>query len=85
MVRAACDGLKCGVALGQTCWPDDRRGGVFIHAQDPRASKPAEIGRLQRGDIEALEPLVRKYHARPVRCAYLVVHDYALALAIAQA
>ena len=42
------------------------------------------IARLQRGDIGGLEPLVRQYHARAVRCAYLVVHDHALALDIAQ-
>ena len=44
----------------------------------------AGIARLQRGDIGGLEPLVRRYHARAVRCAYLVVHDHALALDIAQ-
>jgi len=42
------------------------------------------IARLQRGDVGGLEFLVRKYHPRAVRSAYLVVHDYALALDIAQ-
>lgn len=42
------------------------------------------IARLQRGDIGGLELLVRNYHPRAVRCAYLVVHDHALALDIAQ-
>jgi RNA polymerase sigma-70 factor (ECF subfamily) len=44
----------------------------------------AAIARLQRGDIGGLEPLVRRYHPRAVRCAYLVVHEHALALDIAQ-
>jgi RNA polymerase sigma-70 factor (ECF subfamily) len=44
----------------------------------------AAIARLQRGDIGGLEQLVRTYHARAVRCAYLVVHDRTLALDIAQ-
>ncbi len=43
------------------------------------------IARMQRGDMGGLEPLVRTYHARAVRCAYLVVHDHALALDLAQA
>ena len=42
------------------------------------------IARLKRGDIGGLELLVRQYHARAVRCPYLVVHDHALALDIAQ-
>jgi RNA polymerase sigma-70 factor (ECF subfamily) len=42
------------------------------------------IARLKRGDIGGLELLVRRYHARAVRCAYLVVHEHALALDIAQ-
>ena len=44
----------------------------------------AAIARLQRGDIGGLEPLVQRYHARAVRCAYLVVHEHALALDLAQ-
>ena len=44
----------------------------------------AAIAQLQGGDVGGLEPLVRRYHARAVRCAYLVVHDHALALDIAQ-
>jgi len=42
------------------------------------------IARLQQGDISGLETLVRTYHARAVRCAFLVVHDQALALDLAQ-
>ena len=49
-----------------------------------RDDELSAIARLQRGDIGGLEPLVRKYHPRAVRCAYLVVHDHALALDIAQ-
>ena len=43
------------------------------------------VARLQRGDIGGLEPLVRAYHARAVRCAYLVVQDQAAALDLTQA
>jgi RNA polymerase sigma-70 factor (ECF subfamily) len=42
------------------------------------------IARLQQGDISGLETLVRTYQARAVRCAFLVVHDQALALDLAQ-
>ena len=48
------------------------------------ADELSAIARLQRGDIGGLEPLVRKYHPRAVRCAFLVVHDHALALDVAQ-
>jgi RNA polymerase sigma-70 factor (ECF subfamily) len=39
---------------------------------------------LQQGDIDALEPLVRKYQQRAVRAAYLIIHDHAQAEDIVQ-
>ncbi len=41
--------------------------------------------RLQRGDINGLETLVRAYQTRAVRCAFLVIQDHAMALDVAQA
>ena len=43
------------------------------------------IRRLQRGDIDGLEPLVRTYHLAAVRTAMLVLHDRELAEDVAQA
>jgi RNA polymerase sigma-70 factor (ECF subfamily) len=43
------------------------------------------IARLQAGDIGGLEVLVRRYQARAVRAAYLIVRDRALAEDLAQA
>jgi RNA polymerase sigma-70 factor, ECF subfamily len=52
----------------------------------PNDEQEAEaILRLRRGDIGGLETLVHAYHARAVRCAFLVVHDHALALDVTQA
>jgi len=52
----------------------------------PNDEQEAEaVLRLRRGDIGGLETLVRSYHARAVRCAFLVVHDQALALDVTQA
>jgi RNA polymerase sigma-70 factor, ECF subfamily len=42
------------------------------------------IDRLKKGDVGALEPLVRRYHARAGRVAYLIVRDHALAEDVAQ-
>ena len=42
------------------------------------------IRRLQAGDIRGLEALVHAYHARAVRCAFLVLQDHALALDVTQ-
>lgn len=42
------------------------------------------VERLKRGDVDGLEPLVRRHHARAVRAAYLIVRDRALAEDIAQ-
>ena len=42
------------------------------------------IGRLKKGDVGALEPLVRRYHARAGQAAYLIVRDHALAEDVAQ-
>ncbi|MDQ5850698.1 MAG: sigma-70 family RNA polymerase sigma factor [Chloroflexota bacterium] len=39
---------------------------------------------LQRGDINGLETLVRRYQLRAVRSAYLITHDHALAEDIVQ-
>jgi RNA polymerase sigma-70 factor, ECF subfamily len=43
------------------------------------------IALLQRGDISGLETLVRVFHARAVRCAYLVTQDVDTAQDVAQA
>ena len=42
------------------------------------------VDRLKEGDVGALEPLVRRYHARAGRAAYLIVRDHALAEDVAQ-
>ena len=42
------------------------------------------IERLKKGDGGALETLVRRYHARAGRAAYLIVRDHALAEDVAQ-
>ncbi len=42
------------------------------------------IMRLQRGDIDGLETLVRRYQVRAVRSAYLITHNHALAEDIVQ-
>ena len=42
------------------------------------------IDRLKEGEVDALEPLVRRYHARAGRAAYLIVRDHALAEDVAQ-
>ena len=42
------------------------------------------VERLKRGDIGGLEVLVRKYQARAVQAAYLIMRDRALAEDIAQ-
>jgi len=42
------------------------------------------IDRLKKGDVGALEALVRRYHARAGRAAYLIVRDHALAEDVAQ-
>ena len=42
------------------------------------------VERLKRGDIGGLEFLVRRYHTRAVRTAYLIVHNRASAEDIAQ-
>ena len=43
------------------------------------------IRRLQRGDLDGLETLVRLHQQRAVRAAYLIVRDAALAEDVAQA
>src|SRR5258706_77311 len=43
------------------------------------------IRRLQRGDLDGLEALVRLHQQRAVRAAYLIVRDAALAEDVAQA
>jgi RNA polymerase sigma-70 factor, ECF subfamily len=42
------------------------------------------VDRLKRGEVGALEALVRRYHARAGRTAYLIVRDHALAEDVAQ-
>ncbi len=42
------------------------------------------VARLKKGDVGALEPLVRRHHARAGRAAYLIVRDHALAEDVAQ-
>jgi RNA polymerase sigma-70 factor, ECF subfamily len=42
------------------------------------------VARLKKGDVGALEALVRRYHARAGRAAYLIVRDHALAEDVAQ-
>ncbi len=42
------------------------------------------IDRLKKGDVGALEALVRRHHARAGRTAYLSVRDHALAEDVAQ-
>ena len=44
----------------------------------------AAIVRLQQGDINGLEPLVREYQLQAVRAAYLITRDHALAEDIVQ-
>jgi RNA polymerase sigma-70 factor (ECF subfamily) len=44
----------------------------------------AAIARLREGDIDALEPLVRRYQQRAMRAAYLITRDPALAEDIVQ-
>src|SRR5215207_1963863 len=44
----------------------------------------AAVKRLKRGDIGGLELLVRRYHTRAVRAAYLIVRDHASAEVVAQ-
>jgi RNA polymerase sigma-70 factor (ECF subfamily) len=43
------------------------------------------IAQMQRGDIDGLEPLVRRYQVAAVRAAYLITRDRALAEDVAQA
>jgi RNA polymerase sigma-70 factor (ECF subfamily) len=43
------------------------------------------VARLKRRDISGLEALVRRYHARALDSAYLVLGDWALAEDVAQA
>ena len=42
------------------------------------------VDRLKRGEVGALEALVRRYHTRAGRAAYLIVRDHALAEDVAQ-
>ena len=42
------------------------------------------VDRLKKGDVGALEALVRRHHARAGRAAYLIVRDHALAEDVAQ-
>ena len=42
------------------------------------------VERLKRGDVGGLEALVRRYHTRAVRAAYLIVRDRTLAEDVAQ-
>lgn len=42
------------------------------------------IARLRQGDIDALEPLVRRYQQRAIRAAFLITRDVALAEDIVQ-
>jgi RNA polymerase sigma-70 factor, ECF subfamily len=42
------------------------------------------VDRLKRGEVGALEALVRRYYARARRAAYLIVRDHALAEDVAQ-
>ena len=42
------------------------------------------VDRLKKGDVGALEVLVRRYHTRAGRAAYLIVRDHALAEDVAQ-
>jgi RNA polymerase sigma-70 factor, ECF subfamily len=49
-----------------------------------RMEERKAVERLKRGDVGGLEVLVRRYHTRAVRAAYLVVHDRSLAEDLAQ-
>ncbi len=49
-----------------------------------RMDEREAIDRLKKGDIGALETLVRRYHARAGRAAYLIVRDHTLAEDVAQ-
>jgi RNA polymerase sigma-70 factor (ECF subfamily) len=42
------------------------------------------VDRLKRGEVGALEALVRRYHARAGQVAYLIVRDHVLAEDVAQ-
>lgn len=42
------------------------------------------ITRIKQGDLNGLEPLVRRYQAQAVQAAYLIVYDRALAEDVAQ-
>jgi RNA polymerase sigma-70 factor, ECF subfamily len=42
------------------------------------------VDRLKRGEVGALEALVRRYHARAGRTAFLILRDHALAEDVAQ-
>jgi RNA polymerase sigma-70 factor (ECF subfamily) len=44
----------------------------------------AAVERLKRGDLGGLELLMRRYHTRAVRAAYLIVRDRASAEDVAQ-
>jgi RNA polymerase sigma-70 factor (ECF subfamily) len=44
----------------------------------------AAVERLKRGDVGGLEALVRKYHTRAGRAAFLIVRDHSLAEDVAQ-
>ena len=49
-----------------------------------RMDEREAVDRLKRGEVGALEALVRRYHARAGRTAYLIVRDHALAEDVAQ-
>ena len=54
-------------------------------ADCPLDEERAAIARLRRGEIDALETLVRRYQVQAVRAAALVTHDRAVAEDVVQA
>jgi RNA polymerase sigma-70 factor (ECF subfamily) len=49
-----------------------------------QAEEKLAIARLKSGEIDGLESLVKQYHVKAVRAAYLVIHDRSLAEDIVQ-
>lgn len=49
-----------------------------------KLDEQAAVERLKRGDVGGLEGLVRKYHTRAGRAAFLIVRDHSLAEDVAQ-
>ena len=61
-----------------------RGSSAQFRSKGKRMEERDAIARLKQGDIEGLEPLVRRYQVQAVRAAYLIVHDRDLAQDIVQ-